>query len=672
MKTITKFPKATQLLDPVFIPISDGVKLAAKIWLPVDAENNPVPAILEYLPYRRTDGTAARDETTHPYFAGNGYACLRVDMRGSGDSEGIMRGEYLMQEQDDALEVLEWIASQSWCNGNIGMMGISWGGFNGLQIAARNPAPLKAIVSICSTDDRYSDDIHYMGGCMLMDNPAWHSYMFSLNTTPPDPNVVGNRWFEIWMDRLQGSGFWLEEWVRHQTRDDFWKHGSVCENFGDIKAAVYAVGGWADGYSNAVFRLLSGLQSPCKGLVGPWAHKYPHFAKPGPAIGFLHECLRWWDYWLRGIDNGIMSEPKLRVWIQDPEHPSPYYEHRPGKWACEFDWPTNNIKYRIMHLNCHGLDDHAGSCRPVTICSPSNTGMMSGHWCAYGLDPDLPSDQRAEAGGSLVFDTEPLLEDIVILGAPILKLKLSSDSPVGMVAAVLSEILPDGAATRVSYGLLNLTHHDSHENPAPLEPGMTYDIRLQLNDCGHNFASGNRIRIALSTAYWPTAWPGPNKATLTISTGVSTLGLPVRGENPDDARLVPFKKPEGATPINAEMLSPASFESTYTHDAVTGITTHRQFIDEGTTRFMEHDGLCVASTHEEFYRIHPDDPLGAELDIVWTENFQRGDWNVSTRTRTIMRATSTHYILHGELSAYHGDELVHNQIFDHEIERDLS
>ena len=200
-----------------------------------------------------------------------------------------------------------------------------------------------------------------------------------------------------------------------------------------------------------------------------------------------------------------------------------------------------------MHLNRHGLDHNAGSSLPVTIRSPSNTGTMSGHWCAYGLDPDLPGDQRAEAGGSLVFDTEPLSEDVVMLGAPALNLKLSSDSPVAMVAAVLSEIFPDGAATRVSYGLLNLTHRDSHENPTPLEPGRTYDARLQLNDCGHNFAAGNRIRIALSTVYWPTAWPGPNKATLTVITGKSTLGLPVRGDNPDDARLVPFEKPEGGS-----------------------------------------------------------------------------------------------------------------------------
>ena len=145
MKTRTNFPHQIAIRDPEFIPLSDGTRLAVRIWLPVDAEERPVPAILEYLPYRRKDGTADRDASTHPYFAGHGYASVRVDMRGSGDSEGVLLGEYLKQEQDDALEIIDWITAQPWCSGQVGMIGISWGGFNGLQIAARRPPALKAI-----------------------------------------------------------------------------------------------------------------------------------------------------------------------------------------------------------------------------------------------------------------------------------------------------------------------------------------------------------------------------------------------------------------------------------------------------------------------------------------------------------------------------------------------
>jgi uncharacterized protein len=671
LKIVSNFPRETEILDPVFIEMSDGVRLAAKIWLPKNAVDDPVPAILEYLPYRRGDGTSGRDALTHPYFAGHGYACVRVDMRGSGDSEGVMLGEYLKQEQDDALEVIDWIACQPWSTGKLGMIGISWGGFNGLQVAARNPEPLKAIVSICSTDDRYADDIHYMGGCMLTENPSWNSFMFSINTTPPDPSMVGNKWEELWLDRLKGSGFWLEEWIQHQRRDDFWKHGSVCENFADIKAAVYAVGGWADGYTNAVFRLLAGLESPCKGLVGPWAHKYPHFAKPGPAIGFLQECLRWWDHWLKDIDTGIMDEPQLRAWIEDPVPPSTYYETRPGKWVAEESWPSPRITPRVMHLSPGGLSAEKGATVPMTINSPMTVGMMSGSWCAYGLDPDLPGDQRPEAGGSLVFDTAVLEETVEFLGAPVVTLQVASDKPVAMVAAVLSDVLPDGAATRVSYGMLNLTHRDSHEQPEALEPGKTYTVKLQLNEAGHRFEPGNRIRIALSTAYWPTAWPSPEKVTLTITTRESSLTLPVRQASEADANLRPFEEAEGSPPLNATTLRAPEYENAFITDMTTGLVTHRLWADEGTVTYDDHNGWTVASAHEQKISVHPDDPLSTELDITWTENFSRGAWEVSTRTRTLMRSTATHFVIRGELEAHMGDELVHREVWEKDTPRDL-
>ena len=224
--------------DPVWITMSDGARLAARIWLPEDAAADPVPAILEYLPYRRRDGTAARDYLTHPYFAARGYACVRVDMRGTGDSDGLLLDEYLKQEQDDALEVIAWIARQPWCSGAVGMMGISWGGFNGLQVAARRPPALRAVISLCSTDDRYADDVHYMGGALLIDNLRWASTMFGYQTRPPDPAIVGERWREMWIERLNAEPLLLRTWLEHQTRDAYWRHGSVCEDPGAITAAV--------------------------------------------------------------------------------------------------------------------------------------------------------------------------------------------------------------------------------------------------------------------------------------------------------------------------------------------------------------------------------------------------------------------------------------------------
>jgi putative CocE/NonD family hydrolase len=302
-KTRTEFPHKIRVIQHAAIRLLDGVTLSAMIWLPEDAERNPVPAILEYLPYRKRDGTTERDALSHPYFAGHGYACVRVDMRGSGDSEGVLLGGYLRQGAGRCARRAEVDRGAGLrCSGSVGIIGISWGGFNGLQIAARRPPELKAIVSLCSTDDRYEEDIHFMGGCVLLDKFAWGSTMFAINATPPDPALVGDKWRDMWFQRLESSGFWLEEWHRRQRRDEFYKHGSICEDYSAIECPVYLVGGWADGYSNAIFRMLQHLKAPRKGLVGPWAHKYPHFALPAPQIGFLQECLRWWDKWLKGIE----------------------------------------------------------------------------------------------------------------------------------------------------------------------------------------------------------------------------------------------------------------------------------------------------------------------------------------------------------------------------------
>ena len=296
------------------IPMPDGVRLSARVWMPEDAGKNPVPAVLEYIPYRKRDGTRVRDEPMHGYFASQGYACVRVDMRGSGESDGHLADEYLAQEQDDALEVIAWIAAQDWCDSNIGMMGKSWGGFNCLQVAARRPPALKAVMPVYFTDDRFRDDIHFMGGCLLNDNLWWGSIMLAYQSRPLDPEIVGERWRDDWLARIDRMPFFPALWAAHQTYDSYWKHGSVQEDYAAITCPVLAFGGWADSYTNSVSRLLQGLKVPCRGIIGPWGHVYPQDGLPGPAMGFLQEAVRWWDHWLKGIDTGVMREPALRAY----------------------------------------------------------------------------------------------------------------------------------------------------------------------------------------------------------------------------------------------------------------------------------------------------------------------------------------------------------------------
>jgi putative CocE/NonD family hydrolase len=654
MQTTTEFPRNVREIENLFIPLRDGTRLAARIWLPEDAEQNPVPAILEYLPYRKRDGTPERDALTHPYFAGHGYAGVRVDMRGTGESDGVLLDEYLKQEQDDCLEVLQWLAAQPWCSGACGMIGISWGGFNGLQVAARRPPELKAVVSICSTDDRYADDIHAMGGCMLVDNVAWASAMFAYQSHPPDPALVGERWREMWLHRLENQPLLIDNWLRHQRRNDYWKHGSVCENYADITCAVYAVGGWADGYSNAVPRLLAGLTCPKKGLVGPWAHRYPHFAEPGPRIGFLQECLRWWDKWLKGIDTGIMEEPAYRVWMQDSVPPRTYYAERPGRWVAEPSWPSPSITLERFALNIDGLSPAHGRAASLTHRSPLSNGALAGHWCAYGYAPDLPADQRADDGKSLVFDSAPLTGDVEILGAPIVTLELSVDRPQAQVCVRLNDVDANGASLRVTYGLLNLTHRDSHEFPAAIEPGRRYSVAVQLNDVAHAFPAGHRIRVAVSTSYWPIAWPSPELVTLTLHAGASWLQLPVRPRRAEDARLRPFPPAEAPPPLPMTETRAGNGKETVTHDLVTGETVFTTDDDDGRS-VIDHIALATDHARKETFRITDDDPLSATVDIASTRRVSRDGWCTRTETRTVMRATTTEFVVDATLDAFEGD-----------------
>jgi len=672
MKFVDSFPHRVREWETVWIEMPDGARLAAKIWLPEGAEAAPVPAILEYIPYRKRDFTAPRDACMHPYVAGHGYACVRVDLRGAGDSDGVLTDEYLQQELDDGVEVIRWLAAQPWCDGNVGMIGISWGGFNGLQIAALHPPELKAIVTLCSTDDRYADDIHHMGGCLLGDNLSWASVMFAFNSLPPDPETVGERWRAMWLERLEGSGLWLETWLQHQRRDEYWQHGSVCEDYGAIRCPVYAVSGWADGYSNAVFRLLAGLEVPRKGLIGPWAHKYPHIGMPGPAIGFLQECLRWWDRWLKGIETGIMDEPMLRVWMQDSVPPTTSYDERPGRWVAETSWPSRRIRAQ-RHTLARGrilAPGEEADEEPRPIRSPLTVGLFAGKWCSYASGPDLAHDQRQEDGGALVFDSDPLSAAIEILGPPVLDLELQTDRPVAMIAARLSDVAPDDKATRVTYGLLNLTHRESSEQPSRLEPGRRYRVQVKLNDIAQVFPAGHRLRLSLSTSYWPLAWPPPEPVQLTVFTGASRLELPVRPPRAEDAELPAFAEPEGAVPLARSMIEPAHHNWRVIRDLATDESTLEVIKDEGTARLEAIDLEITNKTYEWYSSF--DDDFNSLRGEVWAERaLRRGEWSVRTVTRTVLTSSATDFHIQADLDAWEGDKRVHAQSWDKKIPRDF-
>ncbi|MDW6023685.1 CocE/NonD family hydrolase [Mesorhizobium sp. BAC0120] len=673
MRIETSCPHPIRRVDHFEIPMPDGCRLAARMWLPVDAEETPVPAILEYIPYRKNDLTAQRDAVMHPYVAGHGYAVVRVDLRGTGDSDGLMLDEYLQQELDDGCSVIEWLAKQSWCDGNVGMVGISWGGFNGLQIAALRPPALKAIITCASTDDRYADDVHYMGGTLLIDNLSWASIMFGRNTLPPDPRNRPDDWRELWHRRLKESGLWLKTWLEHPHRDEFWKRGSVCEDFGAITCPVYAVSGWADGYCRSVFRLMEKLTVPRKGLVGPWAHTYPNIGKPGPAIGFLQECLRWWDHWLKGRDTGIMDEPMLRLFMQDGAEPRTSYESRSGRWVTEPSWPSPTVEMQSLFLGENGLlvATQAGNrIDPQTIRSPLSVGLRGGKWCSYAVPGDQPADQRADDAGSLIHETEVLESDLEIAGEAMLDLSFESDKAVAQVAVRLSDVAPNGAATRVSYGLLNLTHRNSHEQPEPLEPGRRYHVSIPFKHVAQRFAAGHRIRLAISTGYFPVAWPAPEAVTLTIYRDECRLQLPVRIQSADEPQPAPFEEPVGASPLEIEMIQEPEKDWKIIENLADGSVAVEVGEGAGIYRMVEND-LTITSIGKECYSFSGDDLGSVKGETKWTLEMSRGAWRVGSVSETALTATPSHFLIEARLRAWEGDVLVHEQKWTEAIPRQL-
>jgi putative CocE/NonD family hydrolase len=666
MQIRTEFPFKVTVTENLFIPLPDGTRLAAKLWQPEGA--GPVPAILEYLPYRKHDGTRTRDAHHHPYFAGFGYACLRVDIRGTGESDGIITDEYTETELADGCDVLAWIAAQDWCDGQVAMFGLSWGGFNGLQIAARQPPALKTVIAVGFTDDRYATDIHWIGGCLSKDNFDWSSTMFASNDLPPDPAIVGDRWREMWRQRMEANRPWILDWLPHQQRDAFWQRGSVCEDFSAIRVPVYAVSGWADNYSEAVPRLLAGLTAPCRGLIGPWAHSFPYKVAVEPAIGWLQEVVRWCDHWMKGRDTGIMDEPLYRVWMQEGVPPQTCYAERPGRWVGEDHWPSPRIEARRLPLGAGGILGGTGR-GAAKVCSPLWVGLNAGEIGRYGGDADWPGDQREDDGGSLVFLSEPLAERVEILGAPKIHLVFSSDKPLALVAARLNDVWPDGRSTRVTLGMLNLTHRHGHDVAKALVPGERTEAVIEMDDIAHAFEAGHRIAVALSTTYWPVAWPSPDLVTLTVQCGESLLELPVRPPRPEDANLRAFDPPEAAQTTPHRYLPVEETPRRITRDLFSGRMTV-EFGRWTEAKEMPDIGQTYTSAGVVRHEITDGDPLSARTVTDYRVEVARSDTVIEHHSVGVLSCDATHFRVEMDLVIRERGEEVFRRRWDERIARD--
>ncbi|MFI8001847.1 CocE/NonD family hydrolase [Streptomyces sp. NPDC086010] len=661
MQIRTSFPYETTHED-LYIPLTGGTRLYARIWRPVTDE--PVPALLEYLPHRLSDGTAARDHQRHPWYAGHGYASVRVDVRGHGNSEGLPGDAHDATELADGVAVVHWLAQQEWCSGRVGMFGIGWGGFGSLRIAALAPEPLKAVVTVCSADDRYTDDVHYMGGSVLgAGMHARASAMLASVALPPDPADVGDGWRDMWLGRLEAVEPFLHTWLAHQTRDDYWRHGSVREDYGAIRANVLAVGGWHDPYRDTVLRLVEHLDpSKVRGLIGPWPHQYPDRGlRPGPAIGFLQETLRWWDQHLKGEDTGVMNEPLLRSWISGSHPPATVHETLPGRWVGDAAWPSENVTPVAYAL--------AGG--EQTVRSPQQTGVDAGRFVPSGNDADLPPDQRDEDAKSVCFEFPVEESPIEILGRPGVRLRIRMDVPRGQAIARLCDVAPDGSSTLVTRGALNLATRHGSDRAEDWPVGGTEDVAFELGAIGYTFPPGHRIRIAVSSSYWPWIWPQAGSAGFTLDADGSLVELPVRRHTEDPG--ITFGEPEQAEPlgvVHPVTLDEQRPERLVVRDVAKGEWRLEVDPRRGGTR-VHPDGLEFTEDALETYTIRQDAPLSARTRSDRTIRLHRPEmsWDVRVETRSELSADADDFIASDEIVCRDGDEIVFHRTWEKRIPR---
>jgi predicted acyl esterase len=509
--------------EHVFIAMDDGVRLHATLYLP--AGDGPWPALLEALPYRKDDATASyRPEYVR--LAENGYAVCRVDLRGTGTSEGLAEDEYPEQEQRDLCRVIDWLATREWSTGNVGMYGTSYSGFNSIQVAMERPPALKAIIPIFATDDRYADDVHYFGGVLkgldLVDYPL---YMVALNALPPVPSLYGDGWREVWEERVRRTEPWMIRWLEEQTFGPYWQHGSLRPNYDAIEAATMIVAGWADGYTNNSLRTMAGLRCPKRLLLGPWAHASLESSLPGPNIDPVPEMLRWWDRWLKGIDNGIDREPGIVLFVRRPTRPEPDLPEVRGEWRYEAGWPLERLEERPMPLgNAETPGRLPSGVDELEV--RGDVGWTAWISCAGSLPYGQPIDQRPDEAFSLVYEWPALADELEVLGHPRLQVTVRSSAPIAYLGAKLCDVFPDGTSALVTRGLLNLTHRESRERPSPLLPGVDHDIVLELEVTSWVFERGHRIRLDLAGTDWPNAWSPPAPVRLAIERAGSALILP--------------------------------------------------------------------------------------------------------------------------------------------------
>ncbi|MDP9296497.1 MAG: CocE/NonD family hydrolase [Actinomycetota bacterium] len=655
----------------VFIEMRDGVRLAATLYLP--EKDGPWPALLEALPYRKDDVTAHyRGE--YERLAGEfGFAVARVDVRGTGSSDGLATDEYPHEEQKDLCEVIEWLAAQEWSSGAVGMFGTSYSGFNSIQVAMEQPPALKAIIPIFATDDRYMDDVHYFGGAFkALDTIDYPLYMLAMNALPPVPSLIGDDWRERWRERVEQNEPWLLTWLEEQTDGPYWHHGSLYTDYGSIKAATMIVGGWADGYTNNSLRTMERLTCPKRLLLGPWAHASTATSLPGPRIDLVPEMVRWWDRWLRGTPNGIDEEPPILFFARRSTKPAADLEEMRGEWRFEPGWPLDRMRERNYELrdatSLVVAEDGAD-----TLFVRGDVGWTGWISCAGHLPFGQPIDQRPDEAFSLVYDWGPLEDELEILGHARVEITLRSTAPVAYLSAKVCDVFADGTSALVARGLLNLTQRESRSDPSPLEPSTEYRIALELEVTSWTFESGHRIRLDLAGSDWPNAWSPPMPVDISFRRADAALVLPVlEGPSPVHERpsFPPVDPKElGKTGSDVDLAARKDIVWRIDHDVMRSRTSAE--IDHGGDPYEASPGTRVHEHYAGVIDVSTKDPGDASATGVGAFAIGWGDIKVRSESRVNLRSDRDAYHIELELEVHENDQLVGRRSWKRSIERRL-
>ena len=656
--TLTRRPWAlpherrVRVIENTWLTMADGIRLSARIWLPDGPGEPPAPAVFEYIPYRKRDSYREHDNYWGQTLASRGIAYARIDVRGSGDSEGVMVDEYTEDELRDGLSCIDWLSRQPWSNGAVGMRGISWGGINTLHIAARNPPALKAIMPMNCTENRYTDDAHYVGGALGHTNFQWGTLFKTVMAGPPDPAISGPDWETKWRARLEATPDIMRAWVSHQQLDEYWHRGVIAA--AAIKIPTYLVSGWQDTYTKPVLRLFGNLSGVRKCLIGPWGHTYPWAAQP-QGLDWATEEIRWWEHWLRDVDTGIMEEPIFRAYMNYAPAAQQIPNPIPGRWIAEVAWPRHATPL-TLHLNESGrLATNPGPAHRLVHSGGAIVGLTKPEWL------DRPSvEQSPDDAKSLVFDTTPFDRDIEILGQPKLHVRVQSTQPVAQLAVRLTEVTPAGESWLVSSGLLNLTHRQQGEAPSALTPGHDYDVTIDLFPIAHRFKRSSHLRIALSEGLWPMVWPAPRPANLTFTLGLhSRLELPVR-----EPEVVP------APFAISEVLQPPAPGAARPQTMIAAVEPGRYLIENNSApneRTSADTGSVLSRESWETSEIRE----GDYSSCVWSQrvvaHWKRVDWDCSVEAGYELRADAAEFHLVETLVARSAGKT----IFEHRRSADI-